>query len=65
VFQENEIYSLERPAALSSHPAAEWMFWPSGVCEPVKIAFQGRAGKWVASYEPLTVHGVFMESRVR
>ena len=42
------------PAALSAKPPAEWIFWPSGTCEPAKVQFRGPAGTWTADYSPLT-----------
>ena len=42
------------PAALTGKPPAEWIFWPSGTCEPANVQFRGPAGTWTASYSPLT-----------
>ena len=42
------------PAALTGNPPAEWVFWPSGTCEPAKVQFRGPAGTWTADYSPLT-----------
>jgi type II secretory pathway pseudopilin PulG len=42
------------PAALMDKPPAEWIFWPSGTCEPAKVQFRGPAGTWTAEYSPLT-----------
>jgi hypothetical protein len=42
------------PAALTEKTAAEWIFWPSGTCEPAKVQFRGPAGTWTADYSPLT-----------
>ena len=42
------------PAALMSKPPAEWIFWPSGTCEPATVQFRGPAGAWTANYSPLT-----------
>jgi type II secretory pathway pseudopilin PulG len=41
-------------AALTGKPAAEWIFWPSGICEPATVQFRGPAGSWTANYSPLT-----------
>ena len=41
-------------AALTKNPAAEWIFWPSGACEPATVQFDGPAGSWKADYSPLT-----------
>ncbi len=42
------------PAALIGKPPAEWIFWPSGTCEPAIVQFRGPAGTWTADYSPLT-----------
>jgi len=45
---------LSLPVALAEKYPAEWIFWPSGACEPATIRFQGPAGSWTANYSPLT-----------
>ena len=45
---------LSLPAALMEKYPAEWIFWPSGACEPATVRFQGPAGSWTANYSPLT-----------
>ena len=42
------------PVALATKYPAEWIFWPSGTCEPATVRFQGPAGSWTANYSPLT-----------
>ena len=42
------------PAALMGKPPAEWIFWPSGTCEPATVQFRGPPGTWTANYSPLT-----------
>lgn len=42
------------PAALSGNHPAEWIFWPSGNCEPAIVQFKGHDGSWTANYLPLT-----------
>jgi type II secretory pathway pseudopilin PulG len=49
-----EVLKLSLPAALTKKHPAEWIFWPSGTCEPATVQFKGRSGSWVASYSPLT-----------
>jgi len=51
------VLTLTLPAALTSKPAGEWIFWPTGTCEPATVRFAGRAGTWTANYSPLTGHG--------
>jgi len=45
---------ISLPAALLGKPPAEWIFWPSGTCEPATVQFKGPAGAWTANYSPLT-----------
>ena len=45
---------ISLPAALLGKPPAEWIFWPSGTCEPAIVQFKGPAGTWTADYSPLT-----------
>ncbi len=47
-------FTLKLPAALSKKPAPEWIFWPSGNCEPAVIGYHGPDGSWKARYSPLT-----------
>ena len=47
-------YVLRLPAALVKDPLAQWIFWPSGVCEPANIRFKGPDGSWEVNYAPLT-----------
>jgi len=46
--------NLSLPAALADKPPAEWIFWPSGNCEPAIVQFKGPPGLWTANYSPLT-----------
>lgn len=46
--------TLSLPAALTDRHPAEWIFWPSGNCEPAVVQFKGPAGAWTANYSPLT-----------
>jgi len=41
------------PAALIKDPPPEWIFWPSGVCEPVVIDYAGPNGSWTVTYSAL------------
>ena len=45
---------LSLPAALAENHRWEWIFWPSGNCEPATVQFRGPAGLWTANYSPLT-----------
>jgi prepilin-type N-terminal cleavage/methylation domain-containing protein len=48
---------LTLPAALTKNPPGEWVFWPTGTCEPASVHYEGRAGTWTESYSALTGHG--------
>ncbi|HJT45910.1 MAG TPA: prepilin-type N-terminal cleavage/methylation domain-containing protein [Chthoniobacterales bacterium] len=52
-----EVLTLTLPAALTSKKPGEWIFWPTGTCEPAIVQFTGRAGTWTENYSPLTGHG--------
>src|SRR6266446_756532 len=45
---------LALSAALTKNPKSEWIFWPSGTCEPATVQFNGSAGSWKADYSALT-----------
>jgi type II secretory pathway pseudopilin PulG len=51
---EGEVLVISLPAALVKKPPGEWIFWPSGICEPAIVEFKGRSGTWSAHYSPLT-----------
>lgn len=46
-------YVLRLPAALEKDPLAQWIFWPSGACEPANVRFKGPDGSWEVNYSPL------------
>jgi type II secretory pathway pseudopilin PulG len=45
---------LVLPFALRKNPPPEWIFWPTGTCEPANVQFVGPDGTWTASYSSLT-----------
>ncbi|PYJ43274.1 MAG: hypothetical protein DME86_03360 [Verrucomicrobia bacterium] len=47
-------WQVEFPAALTKKPLPEWIFWESGVCEPLRVTFAGRDGSWATEYSPLS-----------
>lgn len=59
-FGDSEV-RLERPWALEEKPFAEWPFWKSGACEPVRVVYEGPPGRWVAEFDPLTARGKIIE----
>ena len=52
--RKNESLKISFPAALVDDPPAEWIFWPSGNCEPAQVTFRSRNGNWTANYSALT-----------
>ena len=53
------------PAALLCKPPAEWIFWPSGTCEPATVQFKSPAGSWTANYSPLTTQPELLQYAAR
>lgn len=58
-FADKETYEITLPAALIKAPEPEWIFWPSGTCEPATIVHRGETGDWSATYDPLNGRAVF------
>src|SRR5207245_11676403 len=54
VLSRGDVLKLTLPAALTKNPPAEWIFWPSGTCEPAVVEFSGRDGAWSAHCRALT-----------
>jgi len=52
--RKGDAFFLTLPAALVDVPPPQWVFWPSGNCEPAVISFKGVNGSWTANYSPLT-----------
>ena len=52
--------TLKLPSALSKDPPGQWIFWPSGNCEPAMVSFKSGNGAWVANYSPLTARAEIM-----
>ena len=50
----NESIKVSFPAALVDEVPPEWVFWPSGNCEPAVVSFRGKDGSWTARYSALT-----------
>jgi prepilin-type N-terminal cleavage/methylation domain-containing protein len=51
------VFTLTLPAALAKKPPPEWIFWPSGNCEPAIVGCKGRNGTWTANFSALTARG--------
>jgi type II secretory pathway pseudopilin PulG len=59
------LLKLSLPAALVQNHPWEWIFWPSGNCEPAVVQFSGPAGQWTASYSPLSVQPEILQYAAR
>jgi type II secretory pathway pseudopilin PulG len=53
VLDKGHAYVLRLPATLEKNPPAQWIFWPSGTCEPANVRFKGPDGSWEVNYSPL------------
>jgi len=60
-----EALKLTLPAALTKKPPGEWIFWPSGICEPAIVQFKGRDGTWTADYSALTARAELVDYAAR
>ena len=56
-FRQGDSWSLSLPSALIDDPPWEWIFWPTGTCEPAIVRFKSANGSWAANFSPLTTHG--------
>ena len=52
--RNGDAYVLNLPAALVEDPPADWVFWPSGTCEPALVTYKGPDGSWTAKYSTLS-----------
>ena len=52
--QRGDAYALKLTAALTEDPPAQWIFWPTGTCEPATVLYKGVDGAWTADYGALT-----------
>lgn len=63
--RRGDVFKVDFPAALTREPAAQWVFWPSGNCEPTIINYKGVDGSWSALYSPLTARPALLSYVVR
>ena len=63
--RKGEAFTLQFPAALIDDPPADWVFWPSGTCEPAVITFKGPDGTWTARYSILTARAELLNYAAR
>lgn len=64
-WQKGESFTLTFPAALEEEPPSEWIFWPSGNCEPAVVTYRGANGAWKAKYSALTARPELISYVVR
>jgi prepilin-type N-terminal cleavage/methylation domain-containing protein len=64
-WQKGDSFTLSFPAALEDEPPSEWIFWPSGNCEPAVVTFRGANGSWKAKYSALTARPELISYVVR
>ena len=62
---QGESLTLSLPSALRKDPPAEWIFWPSGNCEPAIVSYKGANGSWSANFSPLTAQGELISYAAR
>src|SRR5450755_1422204 len=43
-FSKGDSFSLSFPNAIDEEPPSEWIFWPSGNCEPAVVKYRGASG---------------------
>jgi prepilin-type N-terminal cleavage/methylation domain-containing protein len=63
--RKGEVFKLSFPAAIDEKPPPEWIFWPSGNCEPAVVSFRGRDGGWTAKYSALTARAELVNYATR
>ncbi|MEI8342422.1 MAG: hypothetical protein WCH43_12935 [Verrucomicrobiota bacterium] len=61
-YGEKEVCDIDFPAALVKKPSREWIFWPSGTCEPATVTYKGKGESWSADYDPLTLQATVMNN---
>jgi len=64
-WQKGDVVTLTFPAAIEEEPPSEWIFWPSGNCEPAVVTYRGASGAWRAKYSALTARPELTDYAVR
>jgi prepilin-type N-terminal cleavage/methylation domain-containing protein len=64
-FAKGESFTLSFPNAIEEDPPSEWIFWPSGNCEPAVVKYRGASGTWTAKYSALTARPELIRYVVR
>lgn len=64
-WQKSDVVTLTFPAAIEEEPPSEWIFWPSGNCEPAVVTYRGVSGAWRAKYSALTARPELTDYAVR
>jgi prepilin-type N-terminal cleavage/methylation domain-containing protein len=64
-WQKKDSFTLTFPAAIEEEPPSEWIFWPSGNCEPAMVTYRGPNGAWRAKYSALTARPELLNYALR
>jgi type II secretion system protein H len=64
-WQKGDVVTLTFPSAIEEEPPSEWIFWPSGNCEPAVVTYRGASGAWRAKYSALTARPEVTDYAVR
>lgn len=64
-WQKGDSFTLSFPAAIDEEPPSEWVFWPSGNCEPAVVTYRGASGTWKANFSALTARAELKNYAVR
>jgi prepilin-type N-terminal cleavage/methylation domain-containing protein len=64
-FGKGESFTLTFPNAIDEEPPSEWIFWPSGNCEPAIVTYRGASGAWKAKYSALTARAELLSYATR
>lgn len=64
-WQKGDAVTLTFPSAIEEEPPSEWIFWPSGNCEPAVVTYRGANGAWRAKYSALTARPEVTDYAVR
>jgi type II secretory pathway pseudopilin PulG len=64
-FKKGESFTITFPSAIEEEPPSEWIFWPSGNCEPAVVTYRGTSGSWKAKYSALTARPELLNYAVK
>ena len=64
-WQKGDVVTLTFPAAIEEEPPSEWIFWPSGNCEPAVVTYRGPAAPGGQNISALTARPELTDYAVR